>query len=74
MYRINYTAVKSVDGIGFRVRGWKEVPWLWLAKLKAKRWIRTDERISEVCIEDVSPRHFDSKRCVGKTVWEWRRK
>lgn len=73
MYRINYMAVKDNDGIGFHVRGWQEVPWLWLAKLKVKMWIRSDERIFEAYIEDVSPRHFDTRRCIGKTVWEWKR-
>lgn len=74
MYRINYDADKCEDGIGCHRAGWQEVPWLWLAKLKIKKWIREDVKIFRAYIEDISDKYWDSERCRGKTVWEWERK
>jgi len=71
MYRINYSADKCKDGVGCHCVGWQEVPWLWLAKLRIKKWIRNNDRIFSAHIEDISDKYWDSVRCIGKTVWKW---
>ena len=74
MYRINYSADKCEDGVGCHRVGWQEVPWLWLAKLKIKKWIREDGKIFRAYIEDISDKYWDKERREGKTVFEWERK
>lgn len=71
MYRCNLDSDKDPSGIGHHKSTFQECPWLWLSKLRIKKWIKNDPLAFHAYIEDISDKYWDEKSCSGKIVWQW---
>ena len=70
-YRMYYYSGKTGDD--WIIRGYREIPWKWLAIRRAKKLIAHDTSIERIVVEDISNLFWSDVFCCGKTVWEWKR-